>query len=201
MAPVAGFPVVLSDTGAPFIAVTSAAPLATVATNGLGAPIRLTTHNAPPLIVQGLVPPEEPVEFQIYTGSGNNGDIGYYSTVYGSVENQPMPGFPLLEFASRNSGYFQVSFRGDVASNLAGYYPVIDGFNIGTLESDWTFDGTYTTATWTGGDTLSVNTLYTVTWANEAPELLLALASDDGAPLLDDDENLMETYSNGSTTT
>lgn len=194
--PVQGFPVVLSDLGAPFIPVTSKAPLATIATNGAGAPIRLTTHNAPPLIVQGLIPPEEPVPFSIYSGSGNGGDIGYYSTVYGSVENQPMPGYPLLEFASRNAGYFQVSFLGDVATNLAGYEPVIDGFNIGTLESDWTFDGTYTTATWAGGDTLSPNTLYNITWnAN----LLRALASDEGALLLDDNDNVMETY-RGDTT-
>lgn len=165
---VQGFPVVLSERGAPFIPVTSKAPLATIATNGAGAPIHLTTHNAPPLIVQGLVPPEEPVAFNLYTGSGNNGDIGYYSTIYGSVENQPMPGYPLLEFASRNSGYFQVGFRGDVAANLAGYEPVIAGFNIGTLDSDWAFDGTYTTATWTGGDSLTINTLYNVTWTNNA---------------------------------
>lgn len=54
---VSGFPVVLSDTGAPFVAVTEHAPLATIATNGRGAPIRLVEDGAPPLIVQGL--PEE----------------------------------------------------------------------------------------------------------------------------------------------
>lgn len=54
---VQGFPVVLSDTGAPFVAVTERAPLATIATNGRGAPIRLVEDGAPPLIVQGL--PEE----------------------------------------------------------------------------------------------------------------------------------------------
>lgn len=56
--PPQGFPVVISERGAPFVAVTSKAPLATVATNGLGTPIRLVTENAPPLIVQGL--PETP---------------------------------------------------------------------------------------------------------------------------------------------
>lgn len=55
--PVQGFPVVLSETGAPFVAVTERAPLATIATNGRGAPIRLVEDGAPPLIVQGL--PEE----------------------------------------------------------------------------------------------------------------------------------------------
>lgn len=163
--PVQGFPVVLSDRGAPFIPVSSNAPLATIATNGRGAPIHLTTHNAPPLIVQGLVPPEEPVPFTIYSGSGNGGDIGYYSTIYGSLGNEPMPGFPLLEFASRNSGYFQVAFLGDIVSNMAGYKPVIAGINIGTILSDWAFDGEYTSATWQGGDMLAINTSYSVTWA------------------------------------
>lgn len=54
--PVQGFPVVLSDIGAPFVAVTERAPLATIATNGRGAPIRLVETGAPPLIVQGLPP-------------------------------------------------------------------------------------------------------------------------------------------------
>lgn len=56
---VQGFPVVLSDTGAPFVAVTERAPLATIATNGRGAPIRLVEDGAPPLIVQGLPEPDE----------------------------------------------------------------------------------------------------------------------------------------------
>lgn len=55
MAPVSGFPVVISERGAPFVAVTENAPLATIATNGAGAPIRLVEEGAPPLIVQGLV--------------------------------------------------------------------------------------------------------------------------------------------------
>jgi hypothetical protein len=54
---VSGFPIVLSERGAPFVAVTERAPLATIATNGRGAPIRLVEDGAPPLIVQGL--PEE----------------------------------------------------------------------------------------------------------------------------------------------
>jgi len=55
--PVQGFPVVLSERGAPFVAVTENAPLATIATNGAGAPIRLVDEGAPPLVIQGL--PEE----------------------------------------------------------------------------------------------------------------------------------------------
>lgn len=57
--PVQGFPVVLSERGAPFVAVTERAPLATIATNGRGAPIRLVEDGAPPLIVQGVPEPDE----------------------------------------------------------------------------------------------------------------------------------------------
>ena len=53
-----GFPVILSDTGTPFVAVTENAPLATIATNGSGVPIRVVEENAPPLIIQGYTPPE-----------------------------------------------------------------------------------------------------------------------------------------------
>ncbi|APD21353.1 hypothetical protein [Brucella phage EF4] len=53
-----GFPVVISDNGAPFVAVTSDAPVATVATNGLGIPISVVSSNAPPLIIEGYTPPE-----------------------------------------------------------------------------------------------------------------------------------------------
>jgi hypothetical protein len=55
--PPQGFPVVISDRGAPFVAVTERAPLAIVATNGLGVPIRIVTEKAPPLIVQGYTAP------------------------------------------------------------------------------------------------------------------------------------------------
>jgi hypothetical protein len=53
-----GFPVVLSDTGTPFVSVAENAPLATIATNGLGTPIRLVTEGAHPLIIQGLPEPD-----------------------------------------------------------------------------------------------------------------------------------------------
>src|SRR5690606_19823768 len=52
---VKGFPVVLSDRGAPFVAVEANAPLATVAENGRGLPIRLVEKGAPPIILQGGV--------------------------------------------------------------------------------------------------------------------------------------------------
>lgn len=50
---VKGFPVVLSDRGAPFVAVEKNAPLATVAENGRGLPIRVVDKGAPPLVIQG----------------------------------------------------------------------------------------------------------------------------------------------------
>lgn len=53
-----GFPVVISDNGTPFVSVTSNAPVATVATNGLGIPISVVSSNAPPLIIEGYTPPE-----------------------------------------------------------------------------------------------------------------------------------------------
>lgn len=53
-----GLPVVLSDTGTPFVSVTENAPLATIATNGLGTPILLVESGAHPLIIQGLPEPE-----------------------------------------------------------------------------------------------------------------------------------------------
>lgn len=58
-----GFPVVITDNGAPFVAVTEGAPVATVATNGLGVPITVVSENAPPLVIEGYTPPDpEPEE-------------------------------------------------------------------------------------------------------------------------------------------
>jgi hypothetical protein len=57
---VSGFPVVISERGTPFVAVESGAPLATVAANGLGIPIRIVESGAPPLVVQGLEPEPSP---------------------------------------------------------------------------------------------------------------------------------------------
>lgn len=53
-----GFPVVISDNGTPFVSVTSDAPVAAVATNGLGTHISVVSSNAPPLIIEGYTPPE-----------------------------------------------------------------------------------------------------------------------------------------------
>lgn len=52
-----GLPVVIvTKGGTPFIAVSSRAPLAKVATNGRGMPVTVVTKNAPPLIIQGYTP-------------------------------------------------------------------------------------------------------------------------------------------------
>ena len=49
-----GFPVILVESGGvPVVNVGSGAPVATVATNGLGLKITLVTKNGIPLIVQG----------------------------------------------------------------------------------------------------------------------------------------------------
>src|SRR3546814_1703658 len=48
-----GFPVVITDNAAPCVAVDSGAPVATVATNGLGVPITLVDAGAPPLVIEG----------------------------------------------------------------------------------------------------------------------------------------------------
>jgi len=164
-----GFPVVISTNGAPFTSVASGAPVATVEANGLGVPITLVASNAPPLVVEGLVPPEEPVAFTLWTGTGNGGDIGYYATIYGSIESEPMPGYPLIEIANRNSGYFQVAFRGDVSADMAGYKPVVDGVTIGDVISDWEYDPVEhsTSATWESTGSMTVNTEYSITWSND----------------------------------
>lgn len=53
-----GFPVVIVESGgAPFVAVDSGAPVATVADSGFGTPITLVDDNAPPLVVEGLWSP------------------------------------------------------------------------------------------------------------------------------------------------
>lgn len=43
----------ISPRGAPFVAVESGAPLATIAANGAGFPIRLVDSGAPPIVIQG----------------------------------------------------------------------------------------------------------------------------------------------------
>lgn len=51
-----GFPVVLSDDGTPFVSVEKDAPYARVADNGLGAPIKLVSEGAPPIVLSSPTP-------------------------------------------------------------------------------------------------------------------------------------------------
>lgn len=197
-----GIPVVILDSGGvPVTAVDSGAPVMTVAENGAGMPITLT-ENAAPFILEGynLDPPVSLVGFELDSMSGNGGDIGYYRTIYGEITPEPLVGFPLVEFAWRNSSFLQVAFEGNAVEYLQGFAPAIDGVDIGDMMSDWTYDAetNTTSANWSGGSGLSSNTVYQVTWAQ--PAEFLALASDDGAPLLADNGTYVETYDGRSTT-
>lgn len=93
-----------------------------------------------------------------------SGDTGFYRTVYGSVSQEPLVGEELLEFATRNTGYFQVAWNGDVLGKVRGWKPVVAGIDIGTLSSDWSFNGTNTSATWIGGGMMISTQQYAVTW-------------------------------------
>lgn len=163
-----GFPVVVSDKGIPVVPVSRGAPLATVSSDGFGIPIAPVSHNALPMIIQGLEPPETPSEFILWAGSLTGGDIGYYATIGGSINKEPMPGFPLIEFASRNSGYFQIAFKGNILSDMEGYMPVIDGVTLGNFIYNWAYDeeNHETSATWESNGTMQVSTQYSITWTN-----------------------------------
>lgn len=163
-----GIPVVITDNGAPFVPVASGSPVATVSTNGFGTPVTLVAHNAPPLIVEGLVPLEEPIPFTLYAGSLSGGDVGYYTTIGGSISTEPMPGFPLIEMASRNSGYFQVAFRGNILANMTGLEPVVSAVTLGNFIFPWAYDAddNITSATWESTGALLTNVEYSVTWSN-----------------------------------
>lgn len=105
-----------------------------------------------------------PAAFSVTAGDGGNGDTGFRRTLYGSVSAQPLTGEVLDEFATRNPNYFQVNFIGDVTAKVKGWQPYIAGINIGTLVSDWKYNGTSTEATWDGGDTMTSPNEYAVTW-------------------------------------
>jgi hypothetical protein len=118
---VKGFPVVLSDRGAPFVAVEKNAPLATVAENGRGLPIRLVEKGAPPLIVDGL---------GVFFIAGESEDAlqtGYSSgsviPKFGYFNGSPVEGHAvvfLVTFEASGDIYLQVAIEGDVASELNG---------------------------------------------------------------------------------
>ena len=97
----------------------------------------------------------------------NSGDTGYYSTVYGSISAEPLPDYPLLEFATRTSNYTQVAFVGDCVSIVAGWKPVIDGVTLTGVISDWAFDGSNTSATWDSSGDMAQGQIYAITWIKE----------------------------------
>ena len=93
-----------------------------------------------------------------------SGDSGYYSTVYGSISAEPLADYPLLELATRNENYTQVSFVGDCTSIVSGWVPVIPGVTISTLISDWAFDGANTVASWNSTGSMSNMQQYDISW-------------------------------------
>lgn len=165
----AGFPVVISERGVPFVAVEKGAPLATVAENGRGLPIRVVEKGAPPLVVEGAEPDFEPMGFTLTSGaSQESGDTGYYRTIYGSIGGQPVEGFPLVEFATRNSGYFQIALEGDCVSKMSGWRPVIDGVTLGDVIYEWEFSAGNTGKTWQSTGSMIDGAGYSITWEKES---------------------------------
>lgn len=131
------------------------------ATNSAGS-ANVTSAGTAPV---AAVPVESPfAPFTVTAGTGNDGDTGYYSTIYGGVSAEPLAGHPLLEFATRSANYTQVSFTGDCVAIVAGWLPVIDGVTLGAVISDWAFDGEYTTGTWESVGSMTVSQQYPITW-------------------------------------
>lgn len=111
------------------------------------------------------VPPiEPPANFSLFTGSGNGGDTGYYRTIYGDLANEPLSAYPLLEFATRNTGYFQIAFTGDCLTLVQDWQPVIPGITLGAALIPWAFDGSYTSATWDDSGQMTPSQNYAITW-------------------------------------
>lgn len=102
--------------------------------------------------------------FTVTAGTGDDGDTGYYTTIYGSISDEPLIGFPLLEFSTRNANYTQVSFTGDCLATVTGWLPVITGVTLGAVISDWAFDGTDTTGTWESTGVMVEASEYPITW-------------------------------------
>lgn len=162
-----GIPVAIAANGLGLAvrSVTEDAPVMTVSEHG-GIPIVLLDNGAP-FVVDGL-PPPDPVNpfapFSVNAGSGNGGDTGYYHTIYGSLSDEPLDGFPLLEFATRNTNYFQVAFTGDCLDIVKDWVPIIPGITLGDVIYEWAYDGTYTSATWEADGQMAINTSYDITW-------------------------------------
>lgn len=110
-------------------------------------------------------PPASPFQpFTLNADTGNLGDTGYYRTIYGTIDNEPLPDFPLLELATRHGGYTQVAFIGNCLEIAKGWDPIIPGITLTSLISDWAFDGTNTSCTWNSSGTMEVGEHYPISW-------------------------------------
>src|SRR5690606_29808878 len=93
---VMGIPVVVAANGygMPVRAVSSGAPVMEVSEQGI--PIVLSPRGAP-FVITGLVPESPFQDFTVDAGSGNGGDTGYYTTIYGGISAEPLAGYVLEE--------------------------------------------------------------------------------------------------------
>lgn len=137
----AGFPVVLSERGAPFVSVEKGAPLATVAENGRGLPIRLVEKGAPPLVVEGA----EQGVFLIAGESEDASLTGYSSgsviPAFGHFNGSPVEGHPvilMIAFEVSGGTKLQVAIEGDAASELDGTSLWVNGDSYEPA-SAWTY--------------------------------------------------------------
>lgn len=134
---VKGFPVVISDRGAPFIAVEKNAPLATVATNGLGLPIRIVDKNAPPLIIDGM---NINYAWTMIAGGGN-GIFGYHKySDMGNLTGPRLAGETVTEIITAGENPTQLEFviDGNVMDKIAGKSIYINDYP--PIKVTWQYD-------------------------------------------------------------
>lgn len=128
-----GVPVVVVDKGGfPVRQVDSDAPLLTVASNGLGAPITFSDNGAP-FVVEGISPPQPVWEtFFIIAGSNPFG-WGFakpplVSATLGSITNEPYSDSELISFfEAPDDSRIIACFSGDIADSLNGHTFEING--------------------------------------------------------------------------
>lgn len=131
------------------------------ATNSQGATPATSNAIGP---MQPAVSPFNPftVSAGVDTGSG---DSGYYNTIYGAIDTQPLDSTNyLVEFATRNPNYTQVAFAGNVVSTCQGWRPIIPGTTLIELVGNWAFDGSTTSATWSSTGQMASGQDYAITW-------------------------------------
>lgn len=126
--------------------------------------------SAPCFLCPGIPEEDTPVEPVVvpqafaFTSGTSGGDIGFSKGVYGSVQNQPLEDFELLEIANRSNNNFQVAFDGDCRDILEGYMPVIAGITFNETSPTWTLVNGQTTANFTTNNSLTSLQEYSVTW-------------------------------------